>query len=135
MPDLMLLDFPALDAEQPPQIVMNGDTARARESDPATSHAAADSSSRRLVASMVNVLSLIRVRGPMVGSELNADYAERVRVGDWERIATDSPRKRAGDLAKRGLLARRPARIGLNADPETEFELTLRGLEALEMAS
>ena len=114
--------------------ILPDDTARVRLTDKLTSHMAGDSSARRLVESARNILTLVRDNGPMVGSEINAQYAVKIRTADWKRIHQDSPRKRAGDLARRNLLAERPPRIGLTDDPETEYELTLAGLEALELS-
>ena len=119
-------------AQMVPQIVMAGDKARTREDDLLTSHMAGDVSALKLAVSMQHILELVDTFGPLVGSELNRLYRELVDTDDL--VAWDSPRKRAGELAERGLLAKRPPRIGDGVTPETEYELTLVGLEALEMS-
>lgn len=115
-----------------PQIVMVGDSARTGADDPFTSHLAGDVSAANLAVSMMHVLELVQAHGPLVGSELNRRYRDEFNKTEW--VSWDSPRKRAGELADRGLLVRRPPRIGDGVTPETEYELTLVGLEALEMS-
>ena len=125
---------PVLFEDEQPPMIFPDDSPRVRLSDPITSHMAADSSVKTLSTVRLNVLRLVRERGPLVGSELNAGYAESASLGRFERVGWDSPRKRAGELAGMGLLARREPRRGLNADLETEYELTILGLEMLEVS-
>jgi hypothetical protein len=47
---------------------------------------------------------LLRQHGPSTGLELNDYYEFAASRGLFEVAATDSPRKRAGELAKDGLL-------------------------------
>ncbi|WP_193510443.1 hypothetical protein [Cryobacterium sp. BB736] len=117
-----------------PQIVLNNDTARTRETDPVTSHIAADLSALTLNESRRNVLELIKTHGASTGSEVNHNYHDRIVAGDWPPIHWDSPRRRAGELADAGFLARRGMRMGLYTSPETEYELTFQGLAALEVS-
>lgn len=80
------------------------DTARARRSDPLPSHVAADksASSRRIVRDAV--LVLLRQEGQLDGSDLNALYAASRGWRGWPVVHFDSPRKRAGELAREGVL-------------------------------
>lgn len=112
-----------------PQIVMNGDSPRARRSDKATSHIAADASASTMKDTKRHVLELINMYGPMVGSEINRRYAGAAPTLGWRRVAWDTPRKRAGELADDGFLdgsETRPA-DGNNL-PESVYRLTERGV-------
>jgi hypothetical protein len=85
------------------------DTARARKTDPLTSHEAADSNQTRLLVEAVvfNLLS----KKPMTDEELTDAYGE----GDFPLAHHDSPRKRRSDLSKRGALyivGKRPSASG-----------------------
>jgi hypothetical protein len=82
-----------------PSIYLTDDSPRARFSDPATSHYAADSNeNRRLV--MDSVLGLLLER-PMSDEELEVAYFLRPGMPDAHG---DSPRKRRSDLTKKGLV-------------------------------
>jgi hypothetical protein len=74
------------------------DTARARKTDPLTSHEAADSNKTRLLVEAVvfNLLS----KKPMTDEELTDAYD----FGDFPPAHIDSPRKRRSGLSKRGAL-------------------------------
>lgn len=76
-----------------------------RRSDPVTSHAAADrsASTRKHVADAVFLL--VMQEGELTGSELNRLYALRQGRNGWPVVHFDSPRKRAGELARDGVLA------------------------------
>lgn len=87
------------------QIVMAGDTARARLGDPLSSHVAADRSQRTVAEVKAAVIALIRQEGELSGAELNDLYSLRAARNGWNECAWDSPRKRAGELAKDGALA------------------------------
>lgn len=81
-----------------------GDAPRTRRTDRATSHAAADASQRTMHQTKVRVLIVVNENGPIVGSEINDLYRFRGSRMDWEKVAYDSPRKRAGELAADGYL-------------------------------
>jgi hypothetical protein len=83
------------------------DEPRARATDPVQSHRAADRSARSRDAVFGEVLRLVHAHGPMTGVELNDLYrGHHPGPGDPLRVAYDSPRKRAAELADRGLLSR-----------------------------
>jgi hypothetical protein len=85
-------------------MVLDGDSPRTRESDPVSSHIAADVSQRRLHETKSHVLQLIAENGRLVGTELNDLYLLAAARRGWRQVAFDSPRKRAGELAADGLL-------------------------------
>lgn len=95
-----------------PQIVAELDSARARKSDPDTSHFAADSNVNR-EAVEEHVRHLFMIHGPMTDHELTLRY-----FVDSTSPASDfeSPRKRRSSLSKAGVLVatlqRRPSRTG-----------------------
>lgn len=90
--------------DRPHQIVMAGDSARARRSDPVSSHVAADRSQRSLDSVRRAVLDLVAQLGFANGAELNDMYSLYQGLRGWPRVSWDSPRKRAGELAADGLL-------------------------------
>lgn len=115
-----------------PQIVMNGDTARTRKSDPLTSHVAADVSSKHLHETKQRVLELIATHGPMVGSEVNDLYRLTAARLNWRRVAFDTPRKRSQELLADGYLEVTSVRTAEgNNLPERCMGLTDAGLAAL----
>lgn len=130
----MTLLQPALfEGEQVPQIVMNGDRARAGRNHPIVSHMAADRSAPAIPAVSMAVLTMLREHVVLVGTELNRLYQEQAESRGWPLpLHFDSCRKRAGELKKLGLVQ------VLNEEAprgtESEFVLTSRGLEALEAA-
>ena len=77
-----------------------------REDDPATSQEAAQVVAKALTGVRLAVLELIAEQGPLQASEINRLYDYLRPTKGWPKTATDSPRKRAGELAsiKRGLL-------------------------------
>lgn len=77
---------------------------RARRTDPLSSHVAADVSgeTRRIVADAV--IWLLMSRGPQTGAELNHGYTTSRLIHGWPAAAFDSPRKRAGELAREGFI-------------------------------
>lgn len=88
-----------------PLITVDGDTPRARRSDPAQSHAAADLSSYTRRKVLLAVLEVIREDGEMTGSEVNAAYRSwQVVSPGFPRCHPDSPRKRCSDAAGDSLL-------------------------------
>ena len=105
-------------AEKLPQMVAEGDTARARLDDPETSHQAADSNTN-LDAVKEHVLSLLRVR-PLTDHELTVAYSK----DDHPAADFDSPRKRRSDLTKTGLvLATTERRSGRSGRPVTVWRI------------
>lgn len=118
------LDFSQ--AYRPPQIVIDGDKARTRRSDPAESHAAADRSQHTISALRLAVLALVREEPISVGSALNEMYRARYERRGWPKCAWDSPRKRAGELADDGLLL-----IAGSRDGERTFIISSSGLDVI----
>lgn len=117
---------------EPPQIVMLGDSPRARKSDPITSHIAADVSSRHIHETKRRVLQIIDTHGALVGSEVNDLYAITSARLNWRRIGFDTPRKRAHELLKDGYLEVDSVRTAEgNNLPERAMGLTEKGREAL----
>jgi hypothetical protein len=115
-------------------LLPGGDTARTRRTDPATSHRAADVSQETMRLTKVRVLIVVRENGPLVGSEINDLYRFRSARTNWERVAWDTPRKRAGELASDGYLevvGTRPA--AGNHLEESIYGLTDKGRKALLM--
>ena len=78
------------------------DEPRARISDPATSHMAADKSAETKAAVRAALLTLLRQEQTLTGSEANELYRLRRERNGWPEVHSDSPRKRLGDLAREG---------------------------------
>lgn len=120
--------------EAVPQIVMAGDSPRVRRRDKGTSHAAADASAPAIRQTKFRVLLVVRDNGPICGSEVNDLYRFRGSRQAWARVAWDTPRKRAGELADDGYLdivEERPA-VG-NNQPESVYQLSGKGLRVLTL--
>lgn len=116
----------------PPPLFTDGDFARTRKSDPVTSHIAADASQRSMHATKRAVLLIVMQEGEIVGSEINRVYLDRKSRYGWGRIAFDTPRKRAGELAEDGFLEvvdQRPAEG--NHLPESTYAITAKGRAVL----
>lgn len=113
-----------------PQIVMNGDGARARLTDPLASHLAADKSAKKL-SSMQRIVLVIfgRIGGDGYGvtdSELCNYYSEHKDAEGWPDARDDTPRKRRSDLSalRVGLLRESDdTRENEYGSPETVWEL------------
>lgn len=117
---------------EPPQIITEGDSPRVRTSDPLTSHFAADVSSRHLHETKLRVLQLIDMHESLVGSEVNEQYRLMAARMNWRRVAWDTPRKRAGELAEDGFLDGSETRTAQgNNLPEALYCLTDKGREAI----
>lgn len=84
--------------------IWEDDTARARKTDPRSSHAAADQSARTRTAVQDAVVWMLGHYGPLTGVDLNHHYRWRARGMGWPVVAFDSPRKRAGELARDGVI-------------------------------
>jgi hypothetical protein len=91
-------------------IVMEGDTARTRGTDPLSSHVGGDVSAANRLAVRDAVMLLLMQEGSLTGQELNDLYELRATRQSWPPVHVDSPRKRAGELAAEGFL------VILNAD-------------------
>ena len=117
---------------EPPQIVMVGDTARTRKTDPLTSHLAGDVSAHGLRDAKQRVLQLVSVHAPVTGSELNDLYRLTADRLGWPRLGSDSPRKRAGELARDGFLEVVGTQTAAgNNLPESAYGIAGKGREAL----
>ena len=92
--------------------ILGNDAPRARATDPAASHAAADYSQRSIHALRRNLITLVDENPGVIGTELNVLYRDSYRARAWKRVADDSPRKRAGEMAIDGLLIAGPVRDG-----------------------
>lgn len=117
---------------EPPQIIMVGDSPRVRRSNPVTSHIAADASAVHLHETKRRVLQIVNTHGSLVGSEINEQYQLMAARMNWRRVAWDTPRKRAGELAEDGFLDGSETRTAEgNNLPESLYRLTEMGREAL----
>lgn len=115
-----------------PSIIPNDDSARTRKGDPITSHVAGDNSQRNLHESKRRVLELVELHAPITGRELNDLYSLAASRLNWKRIHFDSPRRRAGELAKDGYLEVVGTQIAEgNNSPEAAYGLTDLGREAI----
>lgn len=85
-------------------IIFPNDTARARRTDPETSHAAADRTSGTLPYMQSLVLGIFKILGNATDEELGTYYAMRWSHEGWPQAHPDSPRKRRSELTARGLL-------------------------------
>lgn len=118
-----------------PAITMSGDTARARRTDPVTSHMAADKSGRGLSKLRVAVLRLVGgFEDGLTGSAINGIYQARHTVwGDtYPKCHPDSPRKRAGELAEDGLLDVVEHRTGEYGSAESVYRVSPEGRRYLD---
>jgi len=77
---------------------------RARLTDPISSHVAADESGKTRQAVADAVVHMLLQRGPLTGRELNEGYTIAHLIYGWPTVAFDSPRKRAGELAREGFI-------------------------------
>jgi len=87
-------------------MVLDGPGPMARRSDNVMSHRAADRVAVKRRAVLEKVLYLVRTTGPLRGSEINEAYdrLQRQHPDELPRVAWDTPRKRAGELAKADLI-------------------------------
>lgn len=83
----------------PPRILPD-DTARTRRTDPLSSHKAGDRSQTSRSRVRAAVLTLIGSYGPQTGNDLNDLYRQYRPHHGWPTVSYDSPRKRAGELAR-----------------------------------
>lgn len=115
-----------------PQIVTEGDAPRARKSDRRTSHQAADTSQGTLQETKVRVLKVL-LEGPATGTELNQRYRLKGGKSKWAKVAPDTPRKRAGELAADGYLEITEERRGANHQPEAVYALSEKGRKVVTL--
>lgn len=110
----------------PPSIgtVFGDDAPRARRTDPTPSQRAADVSAATLRQTKLRVLILIQENPDIVGTEVNDLYQFAAARKGWERVAWDTPRKRAGELVDEGYLEVVDERTGKNHQPEAVYRLT-----------
>ena len=80
------------------------DEPRTRRTDPTQSHTAADDSQASIHALRNNLLTLVHENPDIIGVELNEMYRDTYKRRGWKRVAFDSPRKRAGEMAADDLL-------------------------------
>jgi hypothetical protein len=81
-----------------------GESPRTRESDPLTSHLAGDRSQTTVVEVRAAVLYMLDLVEWATGSGLNELYRTLAKPHGWPEVHIDSPRKRAGELAREGYL-------------------------------
>lgn len=119
----------------PRMIVIDGDKARTRKTDPTTSHKAGDTSQKTLKAAKVAVLTIVRDNPGVTGTALNELYVfARSRHSWMPQLAFDSPRKRASDLAADGYLEMvDDGRRGRNNQPEHTYRLTAYGRKVITL--
>ncbi len=105
---------------------------RARTSDPEASHAAAEAASLTLKQVRFAVLWLAASFPGSTGKELNDNYRVlQSRLG-WPVVDGDSPRRRAGELARDGYLDRVEQEQARNNRPVGHYTITERGAKAME---
>lgn len=125
-----MVDVPLFEGLEVPQILPD-DSARARRSDPVQSHMAADRSAKALPLVRQRVLRLVAFHGPRVsGNTLNELYVQKSLSTGWDVVHFDSPRKRAGDLARIGLL-KAERNIDGRTLSEAVYTITDKGMEAI----
>jgi hypothetical protein len=125
-----------LDPSLPPPLFVDDDIPRARRSDPVTSHIAADATQAGLKEAKLRVLTLVAQHQPVAGSHLNDLYRLHGSRMNWKRLAFDSPRKRAGELAADGYLevAEYAVADGNNL-PEAIYRISDKGRTAIGVRS
>lgn len=87
----------------PPRL-FDDDWARTRTTDPLPSHVAADLSQRTRKAVRQAVLDLVATHRFISGKALNDMYSLSAPLRGWPMVDHDSPRKRAGELVREGLV-------------------------------
>lgn len=113
---------------------LNGDGPRAGRNHPVQSHMAADRSQRSMQKKKVAVLRLVLQEGELPGAQINDLYLLRSARNSWARIAFDTPRKRAAELAEDGFLLARTQTSDGNHLPEKWYTITDKGRAALAAA-
>lgn len=117
--------------DMPPMIYGN-DSPRAGKDHPVQSQMAADRSQPGLNEARRRILRLVAEFGPQIpGTRLNEEYPGYAARNGWKRLAYDSPRKRAGELAADGLLRKDLRDAAGNHRPEGLYTLTDKGIAAL----
>lgn len=118
------------------------DDSRARVTDHPNSHLAADASQAGLSALRLAVLRLVAAEGPLIGSEINDAYhdAHRTNPERFPVCASESPRKRAGELCEKfSLLEHSGDRVAddahMKATPQAEYRVNDAGWAYLRKVS
>lgn len=109
------------------QIVMEGDSARTRQTDPVKSHRAADKSQKAIHQTKRAVLRLIHDNEQLSGQEVCDLYSILSGLPGWPTAKTETPRKRAGELFEDGFLAD----VSDEHDDGRVYELTAQGRAAI----
>ena len=112
--------------------LFSGSGPRVGRDAPIQSHMAADRSQRTMHATKRAVLELVLQEGELAGSELNHLYLVRASHHGWGKVAPDTPRKRAGELAQVGFLSIRTQTSAGNHLPEAVYSITAKGREVLQ---
>lgn len=121
-----------LQAEFDLEELLTGSGPRARRTDKATSHIAADYSQSSMQETKRNILRILKDHGSLVGTEINEQYQLYAARLGWRRPAWDTPRKRSGELALDGFLDDSETRIAEgNNLPESVYRLTAKGEDAV----
>lgn len=123
-----VVDTPMFDVDD----LCTGSGPRVGRDAPIQSHMAADRSQRTMHATKRAVLELVLQKGELAGSELNALYLLRASRHGWGKVAPDTPRKRAGELAQDGFLSIRTQTSAGNHLPEAVYSITAKGREVLQ---
>ncbi len=108
---------------------LNGSGPLAKLNHPVQSHKGADRAQRTMHRTKVWVLRIVAVHGELPGSEINEVFPSFVPRED--RVAFDTPRKRAGELAVDGFLAKRTEKSDGNHLDEGWYSLTEKGRRAV----
>lgn len=118
-----------------PPMFVDGDSPRARRTDPPTSHIAADATHAGMKEAKRRVLQLVARQGAMSGTQLNEAYRVHGPSAGWKPLAWDTPRKRASELASDGYLEVSEYAIAAgNHLPEAIYVLTVKGRTVVEGA-
>lgn len=108
------------------------DLLRARTSDPDASHAAAEAASLTLKQVRFAVLWIVAAQPSATGKQINDFYRTLQPKLGWPLVDGDSPRRRAGELAKDGYLERVEQEQARNNRPVGHYTVSGRGVEAME---
>jgi hypothetical protein len=114
-------------------MIVGVDSPRARRTDPTTSHAAADQSQRLMHDTKLHVMQVLHVNPNTVGSELNDLYRFMGSRKDWNKVAFDSPRKRASELVADGYVDVVGTRTASNGTEQSVYALSEKGLRVVTL--
>ncbi len=108
---------------------LNGHGPLVGKTAPIQSHMAAERAVRTMHRTKVWVLRIVAKYDELPGSEINAIFRGFAPRDDWP--AFDTPRKRAGELAEDGFLAKRLEKSDGNHLDEAWYSLTDKGREVI----